>query len=308
MRRLALLLAVIAAPALAQPVPATPPIPAAPAAAAPGAPDPVVARVDGADIRLSEVQEAMAGLPEEYRNAPPAMIFPLMVDQMVAQKAIVAAARAQGLANDPTVQRRMRRAEEVELQQAFIAREVAPLITDEALRARYTAQTATRGGEEEVRARHILVPTEAEARTILAEARRPGVDFADLARRRGTGPGTQSGGDLGFFKRDDMVPEFATAAFALQPGQIAEAPVRSQFGWHVIKVEERRTAPAPSFEDSRETLRQQAVEETVGAVVERIRAAATIERFNIDGSPIAPAPAAPARMPDAVPPPAPARR
>lgn len=293
MRRLALALTLLAAPAFAQPAPA----------------DPVVARVDGAEIRLSEVQEAMAGLPEEYRNAPPAMLFPLMVDQMVAQKAIVAAARAEGLANDPIIQRRMRRAEEVELQQAFIARAVAPLITDEALRVRYAAQAATRTGDEEVRARHILVPTEAEARAILAEARRPGVDFADLARRRGTGPGTQAGGDLGFFKREDMVPEFATAAFLLQPGQIAEAPVRSQFGWHVIKVEERRAAPPPSFEDARDTLRQQAVEETVGAVVERIRGAASIERFNIDGSPATPA-APPARLPDAAPPPppAPARR
>ncbi len=291
----AVCLGLMAAPAFAQ-------APAAP-------PDPVVARVDGVEIRLSDVQEAMAGLPDEYRNAPPAMLYPLMLDQMIAQKAIVATARARGLQNDPIVQRRIQRAEEVELQQALISREVAPLITDDALRARYAA--TARSGVEEVRARHILVPTEAEARTILGEARRPGVDFADLARRRGTGPGTQAGGDLGFFKRDDMVPEFATAAFALQPGQIAEAPVQSQFGWHVIKVEERRSAPPPSFDEARDTLRQQAVEETVGQIVERIRAAATIERFNMDGSPLA-APA-PARLPDAVPPPpaaspAPARR
>ena len=91
----------------------------------------------------------------------------------------------------------------------------------------------------------ILVPTEAEARTALAEARRPNADFAEVARRRSTGPGSREGGDLGFFKRGDMIPEFATAAFAMQPGQISEAPVRTQFGWHVIKVEARRAVPPP---------------------------------------------------------------
>ena len=133
--------------------------------------------------------------------------------------------------------------------------------------------------------------------------RRPGADFAEVARRRSSGPGAQEGGDLGFFKQGDMVPEFATAAFALQAGQISEAPVRSPFGWHVILVEERRTAPPPAFDDVRDQLRQQMLEEQVNAVVERIRTAAQVERFNLDGSPQQQRPAGGGLLDNAAPPP-----
>jgi peptidyl-prolyl cis-trans isomerase C len=145
------------------------------------------------------------------------------------------------------------------------------------------------------------VPTEAEARAALAEIR-GGADFMAVAQRRSTGPGAREGGDLGFFRRGDMVPEFATAAFQLQPGQVSENPVRSPFGWHVIKVEERRTAAPPPFEEVSQTIRQQLMEAEVQAAVERARIAARVERFNLDGTaPRAidaaepPAPAAPAR-------------
>jgi peptidyl-prolyl cis-trans isomerase C len=275
MRRPALLLAALLLPAgmaLAQ----TP--------LAPGD-NPVLARVDGIEIRMTDVQAEAARLPEELRGMPPMMLYPLLLDQMITQKAITAAARAQGLDRDPEVQARIRRAEEEMLQQALLTREIQPALTEEALRARYQREIASRPAEEEVRARHILVPTEAEARTALAEARRPGADFAEVARRRSTGPGSREGGDLGFFKRADMLPEFAEAAFALRPGEISQNPVRTQFGWHVIKVEERRAVPPPSYEDSRENLRSQAFEEGVNQAVERIRAAARVERFNMDGSP-----------------------
>ena len=281
------------------------PAPAA-QAANPQPADPVVARVDGQEIRLSEVRDAANQLPDELKNAPPAMLYPLILDQLVAQKALVARARAQGLERDPEVQRRIAQATDQELQQALLRREVAPALTDEALRQRYEAGAANRQGEEEVHARHILVPTEAAASEALEEVRRPGADFAEVAKRRSTGPGAQQGGDLGFFKKSDMIPEFAEAAFALQPGQISEKPVQTPFGWHVIKVEGRRTAPRASFEESKEQLRQAAFEEAVNAAVERIRGQAKVERFNMDGSPQR----APSLMDGASPPaaPAPAQR
>ncbi|MFB9971446.1 peptidylprolyl isomerase [Pseudoroseomonas cervicalis] len=252
-------------------------------------PNPVVARVDGAELRRSDIEAALSQLPGELRAAPPQMLFPLVLDQLIAQQALVNAARAQGLDKDPEVQAAIRRAEEEQLQQALLRRAIAPALTPEALRARYDREIAGKPGEEEVHARHILTATEAEARAALEEVRRPGADFAEVARRRSTGPGTQQGGDLGFFKKGDMVPEFAEAAFALQPGQISQAPVRSAFGWHIIKVEERRTAPVPSFEESAEELRKAAFEEAVNAAVESTVAAARVERFNMDGSPQAPA-------------------
>jgi peptidyl-prolyl cis-trans isomerase C len=258
-----------------QPAPPTPP---------PG--ETVVARVDGEAITLAEVAEAARELPEELRGAPPQILFPVLLDQMITQRAVVVAARRAGLDRDPAVAARIRRAEEQELQQALIRREVAGGVGEEALRRRYDQAVGSRPAEDEIRARHILVPSEAEARAALAEARRPGADFAEIARRRSTGPGAREGGDLGFFRRGDMVPEFAAAAFALQAGQISEAPVQSPFGWHVIKVEERRAAPPPAFEEVRDQLRQQLLEEQVNAAVERIRSAARVERFNLDGTPL----------------------
>jgi peptidyl-prolyl cis-trans isomerase C len=299
MRRPALLLAALmmsAAP-LAAPRPGL--AQGAPAAAATD--NPVVARVDGTEIRLADVQAEAQRLPEELRGMPPGMLFPLLLDQMITQRAIVAAARAAGLERDPEVVTRVRRAEEDTLQQVLVTRAIAPQLTEEALRARFARDAAARPAEEEVRARHILVPTEAEARAALAEARRPGADFAAVARARSTGPGSREGGDLGFFKRGDMIPEFAEAAFALRPGEISQAPVRTQFGWHVIRVEERRPVPAPAFDEQREALRQQVFEEAVTAEVERIRTAARVERFGMDGAPL-PAPS----LLDGAAPPAPA--
>jgi len=297
MRRPAHLFAVLllsAGPALAQTSPATPPA---------AAENPVVARVDGTEIRLADVQEEAERLPAELRAMPAPMLFPLLLDQMITQRALVTAARAAGLDRDAEVVARIKRAEEETLQQILITRAVAAQVTEEALRARFTREAAARPVEEEVRASHILVPTEAEARAALADARRPGADFAAVARARSTGPGSREGGDLGFFKRGDMIPEFAEAAFALQPGEISQAPVRTQFGWHVIRVTERRAAPAPGFEEAKEALRQTVFEEAVNAEVERIRAAARIERFNMDGS----RPAAPSLLDGAAPPAQPRR-
>jgi peptidyl-prolyl cis-trans isomerase C len=297
-----------AAPALAQ-APAAPPVPATPAPSAPAAgsaapANPVVARVEGQELLLSEVQEAIADLPPELRSGTPVpVLFPLVLDQLIAQKVILNAARAQGLDKDEGVRAAVRRAEEEQLQQALLRREIAPAVTEEALRARYEKEVASKPGEEEVHARHILVPTEAAANAALAEVRKPGADFVAVAKRLSTGPGAAEGGDLGFFKKGDMVPEFATAAFALAPGQISDKPVRSPFGWHVIKVEARRNAPVPTFEESAESLRQAAFEEAVNAAVTRLQAAAKIERFNMDGSPRAATPA-PSLLDNATPPPA----
>jgi peptidyl-prolyl cis-trans isomerase C len=291
---LALLLGVaFAQPGLAQPAAATPPA------------DPLVARVDGEEIRLSDLANAAQELPEELRGAPAQMLYPLLLDQMIAGRAVAAAARRAGLDKDDAVRARIRRAEEQELQQAYLSRELAGRVTEERIRAAYDAEIRARPAEEEVRARHILVPTETEAREALAEIR-AGADFNAVAQRRSAGPGAREGGDLGFFKRSDMVPEFAEAAFALPVGQMSSAPVRSPFGWHVIRVDERRAAPAPGFEEAREAIRQRLFEGEIAGVVERARGAAKIERFNLDGStPRAldaaepPAPAAPAGRPAA---------
>ena len=271
----------------AAPIVARAQAPAAAPAAPPAAEDPVLARVDGQPVRLSDVlATAQDVLPADMRDLPPAMLMQVipadvrrqLVERTITERALTGAARAAGLDKEEAVRRRIQRAEEQELQQAFLAREVAASVTDTALRARYDQESGKRQGDEEVRARHILLRTEPEAQAALA-AVKGGEEFGAVAKRLSTDPGAKDGGDLGFFKRGDMVPEFAEAAFAMKPGELS-APVKSPFGWHVIKVEERRAAPVPSFEESRQQLRQQMLQEQVDAVVQRVRAGAKVERLD----------------------------
>jgi peptidyl-prolyl cis-trans isomerase C len=250
--------------------------------------DPVMARIDGQPLRLSDVlATAEEVLPPELRAMPAPTLMQMLppevkrqlIERAITERALVNAARAIGLDKDPDIARRIRRAEEQELQQALLRREVEGRVTDAAIRARYDRDNAGPQGEEEVHARHILVPTETEARQILAELQRGG-DFAALARSKSQDPGSRDGGDLGFFKKGDMVPEFANAAFALQPGQVSPTPVHSPFGWHIIKVEERRRATARPFDDVKQEIREALLQEEVTATVQRIRGTARVERLD----------------------------
>jgi peptidyl-prolyl cis-trans isomerase C len=277
-------IAALSCSALAQSPPATgAPPPAAPASVPSPGSDPVVAKVNGAEIHASDVRDAIAGLPDEYRSLPPNVLFPMMLDQLVDRKALVLLAEKEGLNKDPQVQRQMARAEDNALQNALLNREIGPTVSEQKVKERYDATIANKPGEEEVHARHILVKTEDEAKKIIAELN-GGADFAKLAKQYSTDPGAAHGGDLGWFKKGDMLPAFAAAAFALQPGQISETPVHTQYGWHVIKVEGRRQAPPPSFEEARDQLRQEMIQEGVHKLVAQARQGLTIERFNPDGS------------------------
>jgi peptidyl-prolyl cis-trans isomerase C len=248
-------------------------------------PDPVVARVNGRDEHLSDLENLAQNLPEQLRNMPPNMLYPILIDQIIDRDLLVQEARKQGLQKDPAVKREMDDAADMALQNALINRAVAPAITDQALQAAYQKQIAGKPGEEEVHARHILVPTEAAADSVIKELQ-GGADFAALAKKDSTDPAAANGGDLGWFKKGDMLPEFSDAAFALKPGQFTTKPVHTRYGWHVIQVIERRTAPPPTFAEARDQLRQQAIQDAVQKEIEEARKGAQIERFNIDGTPV----------------------
>ncbi len=288
------------APKPAASAPASAPAPATAPPTAAAQPDPVVAKVGNDDIHLSDLSEAAQTLPEEMRGMPPATLYPLLLDQMIDRKAIVIEARKEKLQDDPQVKRAIARASDTALQNAVLARDIGPLVTDAALHARYDQTIAGKTGEEEVHASHILVASEDEAKQIIADLNKGG-DFAALAKQHSTDPAAQQGGDLGFFKRSDMVPEFADTAFALKPGEVAQSPVHTQFGWHVIKVIERRVAPAPTFEQARDEIRQQIIQDGIRKVVEKAKTGLAIERFKADGSPM-PAAGAPIDLVPTAPP------
>jgi len=246
--------------------------------------DPVVAKVDGEEIHLSAITEAAQGLPAQYQSMPKDQLFPLLVKQEIDKRALLALARKEGIDKDPVVQRQMVLAGQQVQQSAVISKNITPLVTEDALRARYTAEIAGKTGEDEVHARHILVASEADANKIIAELKK-GADFAALAKARSTDPGASQGGDLGYFKKTDMLPEFANAAFALKPGQFTDKPVKTQYGWHVIKVEDRRAAPPPSFEEMHDQLRQEVIDSTMQKTLVEARGLVKVELFNSDGTP-----------------------
>ena len=297
------------APAPAQKPPAKPPATAAAPAAQP-LKDPVVATVNGQPVRLSELEIAQQALPQQYRNMPLQAVFPALLDRIVDSKLVVQEGKKNKVTDDPAFKKRMAFVEDQVLQDFWIQREVARKVTPEKLQQRYEERLKSMPSEEEVHARHILVSTEDEAKAIIADLKK-GAAFDKLAKEKSTDKASGAeGGDLGWFKKSDMVKEFADAAFALKKDELTETPVKTQFGYHVIKVEDRRKAPPPAFEELADQLREEMAREAVTAQLDQLRSGAKIEKFNMDGSkveaapakPAAPAaPAAPGRPPAAAP-------
>ena len=264
-----------------------PTLPAPGASEAPALPpgDTVVARVDGAELRLSDVEAAQQNLPPQAQKLPLEQIYPVLLDRLVDGMLITEAGRKEHLDQDPNVQSRLKRYEDRLIQEVYINRMVKPAETEDRLRTLYQTFLKEKAAREEVHARHILVKTEAEAKSVIAELDK-GADFAALAKKHSTDPGAESGGDLGYFGHDDMVKEFADAAFALSPGQYSKTPVKTEFGWHVIKVEDRRQGKPPSFEEAREELSRDLAHEIIDAKLQNLRGAAKIEEYGLDGKPL----------------------
>ncbi len=274
-------------PPTSSPSPSPSPAPATrqAAGAVMGAPaDPVVAKVDGKPIRLSDLQNAAKELPATAHNMPPATLYPMLLQQLIDGQALSIEAEKAGLQNDPVVQRQIAAATQRVLQTAMLGQVIGPTITEDALRARYQHDYANKPGEDEVHARHILVDNEDLAKKIIAQLKAGG-DFAALAKQYSKDPSGDQSGDLGFFKKDEMVPEFAAAAFAMKPGELSDAPVHTQFGWHVIQVLERRHADPPTFEQVHDELRQKVIQEGVQKALADARSRVSVEEFNLDGSP-----------------------
>jgi peptidyl-prolyl cis-trans isomerase C len=268
--------------------------------------DPVVAIVDGTQVHRSEVEAVARSLPEQYRQVPLPQIYGMLLDRAIDFRLLSQAAEQTDLAQEPGVQTELERARAGVLRDAFVRQKIEEGTTAEKLRARYDEVKDDEGfTQEEVHARHILVGSEDEAKEVIV-ALAGGADFATLAGERSVDPSArQNGGDLGFFRREQMVPEFTEAAFGLQAGQRTDKPVQTQFGWHVIEVVERRMG-TPTFEETQPRLRQEIAREIVLALVADLRGDAEIQRFSLDGSPmqIGPEPgaeAAPGAAPQAQP-------
>ncbi len=288
---LAAMLLVVTSAAAQTPAPATG---AAPAGAAQQ--DPVVARVNGTELHRSEVLAARQMLPAQVQQIPFDQVYPQLLDSLVTNLLAAQAGRKQKLADDPEVKKRLQWAQDQIIEEVYLGRYIRGAMTDDRIKARYDQFVKDQKPQDQVNAKHILVKTEDEAKAVIADLKGGG-DFAAIAKEKSNDPGTKAtGGDLGWFTKDEMVPEFAEAAFKLQKGQYTETPVKTQFGYHVIMLVDRRTAPPPTMEEARPQVVALLQRELIEQKVKELRTSAKIETFNLDGSkPSAtPAPAAPA--------------
>lgn len=269
---LALILAAgaMAAPAIAQD--------AAPTAEAPAAvsPDAVVATVGGEPITEADLSFAAEDLTQELSQMPPEQRKPFLLRVLIDMKVMAKAGQDAGMAETPLFQQRLAYLQDRALRRAYFADTIANSVTEEAVRAEYDKFVADFVPADEIRASHILVPTEEEANAVKAELD-GGADFATLAKAKSIDPGAANGGDLGFFGPGMMVAPFEAAAFALTDVGQVSAPVQSQFGWHVIRLEEKRQSSAPAFEQVAAQLQQQLLMSTFDETVAALMAGVAID-------------------------------
>ncbi len=241
----------------------------------PPAPNDVVATVDGVAITETELAFAAEDLAQDLSNVPAGERRAFLVSVLIDMKLMANAARELELNKTEIFARRQTYLTERALRRAYFASQINNAITEEKVRAAYDQFVASLEPKEELRARHILLATLEDAQVVKAEvdAGRP---FEDLAREKSIGPSGPNGGDLGYFTRGRMVKEFEDAVFALAVGQVSE-PVQSQFGWHVIKLEERRQSVPPAFEQVAGELRQKMMLETFDRAIQELKRTAEIK-------------------------------
>ena len=247
--------------------------------------DPVVATVGDHEIRASEAMAAVEALPPQYRQVPTEMLIPTIAEQLAIGRLILDRAEEADLINDPDVQERLADAERSIVQEVWLDRAVADRLTDERLAEAYDTFIADNPPVEEVSARHILVETEDEASALIDQLNE-GADFAELAREHSVGPSGQDGGDLGFFQQDQMVEPFGSVAFSLESGEYTQDPVETQFGFHVILVEDRRVTEPPPIDAVEPELMNQLEQDITREVLVELREGADIVLYGPDGEPL----------------------
>ncbi|WP_342360404.1 peptidylprolyl isomerase [Terrarubrum flagellatum] len=280
-----------------------PPAPAqpAPAPAQPG-PDTVIARVDGQPITQQDVAIAEDDLGGQLpQQMTPEQRHDYIVNYLTDLKIASKEATAQGLQNSPDYKARIAYFQNKTLVDELLTQTAKKAVSEEAMRKLYDETMKNQKPEMEVRARHILVESEGEAKQAYDRVTTGKEDFGKVAGEVSKDPGSgKEGGDLGYFTQERMVPEFAEAAFKLEPGQISQ-PVKSQFGWHVIKLEDKRVKPAPPFEQVKPQIEQYMTRKAHTELILSLREKSKIERLDKPAAPPTPAPATPAPAPVAPP-------
>ncbi|MEM5492787.1 peptidylprolyl isomerase [Hoeflea sp. AS16] len=243
--------------------------------------DPVVATVAGVEILASELTLAEGDLDPQFARLPDEQRRVAALAAVIDIKTLARKAESEKLDQTEEFKKLMAFQRDRALHNAIFKSTVVDPVTDADIKARYEKEIAAVSPEEEISARHILLKTEDEAKAVIAELD-GGKDFAELAKEKSTGPSAAQGGDLGFFTKGRMVPEFEAVAFTLKAGEYAKEPVQTQFGWHVIKVEERRETAPPAFEEVADQVRQVVMRERYGDLIKAARSETEINVLDPD--------------------------
>ena len=245
----------------------------------------IVATVDGKPIFLSEIIGMAQRLPEQYRKMSLEAVYPSLLTRAIDSKLVTLEGRRAGFSKDPDVKKRLLDVEDQIISEIFLTKTIGSQVTEEALQKIYSETKSEMASGDQIKARHILLDSEEKAMEIIKKLQAGG-EFAKLASEYSTGPSAASGGDLGWFGEGQMVPEFSKAAFALNPGDIVTKPVKTQFGWHIILVEDRKVSAPPSFDEAKEQLASTMSQKLLKELIETLRTKAKIVRFQADGTPI----------------------
>lgn len=250
--------------------------------------NPVVAKVGDEEIMRLDVLNFITQLPPNIRQLPINQLFPLAQEQVINAKIVEMNIDTESVAQDEDVQKKIEQAREQIIRAAYLEQQVAKKMTDERLREAYDAFVAEQPDVQEAKAAHILVEDKETANEIIAKLK-DGADFAELAKEYSTDNTADRGGDLGYFAKADVVPEFAEAAFALDEGDITQEPVQTQFGYHVIKLEEKRQRPKPTFEEAKQFLQNDVQRKLLEEMMSDWREDTEVQKYDINGNAIEPA-------------------
>lgn len=239
--------------------------------------DDVVAEVNGDKILKKDVDAAIKTLP--VQGADTVKVFPMVVDQIINEKLVDAEIAKSKIQDSDDFKKRLEVLRVQLAKQAYLEKMLKEKVSDGAVKSEYEKFKKENKGKEEIHARHIIVPTEEEAKQVIKDLD-GGAKFEDLAKKRSSGPTAERGGDLGYFTKDDMIPEFSNAAFQLKPGSYTKEPVKTQFGWHVIYVEDKRERVVPAFKDVEAAIRNKLGQDAIGALIKDLRSKADIKIMN----------------------------
>ena len=240
---------------------------------------PIVANVNNEDISLETMIHAMNELPPEIQSQPFMSYYEDLLERVIDIKLFAQEGKKMKLDEEPSVRAAIDFVIEKVLMQAFLSKYVQENIKEENIKASYSNFIADETSREEIKASHILMDTKSEAIDVI-NMLNDGDDFAELAKNKSTGPSGPSGGDLGWFKRGQMVPPFEKAAFSLNKNEITQRPVQTQFGWHVIKIFDKRIPEAPSYENMKSKLIQDLERKIVSKKIQDLRNDASIEKLS----------------------------